>query len=314
MTASSPNSQPVSTDSPIANPLLHARSVSRALNILGDRTALLLVYWVFLGSYRFADLQSKSGLSKSLVSNRLKRLEYQGVLERRPYQGGRFEYHLTPMGKDLYGVALSIIRWDKRWHYSKDCLTHHLVHKSCNQQFSPLPQCGHCGGVVDARNCDWHYGPGKPDTELSASATRRSRIAAAALDTEHPIMERSLEILGDRWTALTIAAAFYRVRTFMGFQQALGIATNILSDRLSRLLALGIFSARRNSRDEYRLTEQGLDLFPVIVSLLQWGDRWLSDDTGPSLVLVHRTCGTPLQALECCDQCGEQIHFGGFHL
>ncbi|MFT5033656.1 MAG: DNA-binding HxlR family transcriptional regulator [Bacteroidia bacterium] len=308
-------SQPVLTDSPMENPLLYARSVSRALNIVGDRTALLLMYWVFLGVYRFAELQIKTGLSKSLVSSRLKRLEQQGVLERRAYQGGRYEYHLTPMGKDLYAVALALIRWDKQWHYSPDCVTHHLVHKQCGKEFMPAPVCTHCNHEFEARSCDWHYGPGKPDKELSKeSGSRRSRIPPAALDVEHPIMDRSLEILGDRWTALTIAAAFYRVRTFSGFQLALGIASNILSDRLGRLVALGIFSERQHSRSEYRLTEQGLALFPLIVCLMRWGDKWLADDGGPALVLVHRSCNTLLEPLMRCDQCNEALHFGDFHL
>ncbi len=308
-------SQPVPTDSAFDNPLLHARSVSRALNVVGDRTALLLVYWVFLGVYRFAELQVKTGLSKSLVSNRLKRLEEQGVLERRALQGGRVEYHLTAMGKDLYDVALAIIRWDKQWHYSPDCVTHHLVHKHCGKQFLPEAVCTRCSEEFNARSCDWHYGPGKPDVELSKeSGSRRSRISPAALDAEHPIMDRSLEILGDRWTALTIAAAFYRVRTFGGFQQALGIATNILSDRLGRLVAVGIFSEREHSRSEYRLTEQGLALFPVIVSLMRWGDAWLAGDGGPALVLVHRSCNSLLEPLMRCDQCHKGLHFGDFHL
>ncbi|MFQ3199320.1 MAG: DNA-binding HxlR family transcriptional regulator [Zhongshania sp.] len=311
----SASNQPVSTDRPIDNPLLHARSVSRALNIVGDRTALLLVYWVFLGVYRFVELQSKTGLSKSLVSNRIKRLEQEGVLERHAYQGGRFEYHLTPMGKDLYDVALAIIRWDKQWHYSRECPTHNLVHQHCGKQFIPEPVCTFCAGAIDARSCDWHFGPGQPDAELSNSGrSRRSRISPSALHAEHPIMDRSLEILGDRWTALTIAAAFYRVTTFNGFQQALGIATNILSDRLGRLVAMDIFIERRHSRSEYRLTEQGLALFPVIVSLMRWGDAWLVDTSGPSLILIHRRCQQVLVPSMRCDQCHEALQFGDFHV
>lgn len=311
------NGQPVSTDTPIDNPLLHARSVSRALNIVGDRSSLLLVYWVFLGVYRFTDLLNRTGLSRSLISNRLKRLEEQGVLERRAsVSGGQgSEYHLTEMGKDLYNVALAIIRWDKQWHYTPGCVTHHLVHTACGHEFMPLPHCASCQSAFDARDCQWQYGPGDPDIELTASTqSRRSRIAPSALDAEHPIMDRSLEILGDRWTALTIAAAFYRVRTFNGFQQALGIATNILSDRLSRLTSLGIFIRGSQARGDYRLSEEGLSLFPVIVALMQWGDRWLGNDGGPSLVLVHRQCHSVLDPMMVCDQCGQALVFGEFHL
>lgn len=308
--------QAVSTDSPIDNPLLHARSVSRALTIVGDRSSLLLIYWVFLGIYRFTELANRTGLSRSLISNRLKRLEEQGVLERRTgVSGAGNEYHLTPMGKDLYNVALAIIRWDKQWHYTPGCATHHIVHKACGREFMPVPVCTLCDTVFDARDCDWHYGSGEPEIALARTTqSRRSRIAPSALGAEHPIMDRSLEILGDRWTALTIAAAFFRIRTFNGFQQALGIATNILSDRLSRLTALGIFTRNTQARGEYRLSEEGLSLFPVIVALMHWGDRWLSGAHGPSLVLVHRPCQALLEPAMICDQCGETVGFAEFHL
>ena len=124
-------------------------------------------------------------------------------------------------------------------------------------------------------------------------------------------MDRSLEILGDRWTALTIAAAFYRVRTLGGFQQALGIATNILSSRLSRLTELGIFTRNEQGRGEYRLTEEGLSLFPVIVTLMRWGDRWFCDE--PALVLSHRSCNQPLVSMMVCDQCDSRVGFGDFY-
>lgn len=312
MILSSPTGLPVSTDQPIDNPLLHARAISRALGVVGDRSSLLLTYWVFLGRFRFTELVRSTGLSKSLVSNRLKRLLEQGVLERREVSGSN-EFHLTEMGKDLYDVALAIIYWDKRWHFTERCLTHHLKHTACGREFSPIPSCTDCSEAFDARCCDWHYGPGSPDTSLVCDMpSRRSRIAPAALNVEHPIMDRTLEIMGDRWTALTIAAAFYRVRTFGGFQQALGIASNILSDRLSRLTELGIFFRSERGRAEYRLTEEGLSLFPVIVTLMRWGDRWFCDQ--PALVLTHRNCQHSLLATMTCDQCGQRVGFGEFYI
>ncbi|WP_183409657.1 winged helix-turn-helix transcriptional regulator [Litorivivens lipolytica] len=295
----------------MANPLLYARAISRALAVVGDRSSLLLTYWVFLGRFRFTELVKCTGLSKSLVSNRLKRLIGQGVIERRDV-GGANEFHLTEMGKDLYDVALAIIYWDKRWHFTEGCVTHHLKHAGCGKEFSPVPSCASCLQAFDARACDWHYGPGEPDSSLASDMpSRRSRIAASALNVEHPIMDRTLEILGDRWTALTIAAAFYRVRSFGGFQQALGIASNILSDRLSRLTELGIFTRNGAGRAEYRLTEEGLSLFPVIVTLMRWGDRWFCE--APALVLSHRACQNPLVSTMLCDQCGSSLGFGDFY-
>ena len=88
---------------------------------------------------------------------------------------------------------------------------------------------------------------------------------------------RALEAIGDRWTMLVIRDAFVGVRRFDEFQQRLGIARNVLTDRLSRLVEDGILERHRYQerppRFEYRLTDKGVDLFPVLVSLMKWGDR-----------------------------------------
>ena len=91
---------------------------------------------------------------------------------------------------------------------------------------------------------------------------------------------RSLEVLGDRWTILIMRDAFMRVRRFEDFQRNLGVARNVLTDRLGRLVEEGILERvpyqDRPARFEYRLTEKGIDLWPVMIALLRWGDRHYS--------------------------------------
>ena len=90
---------------------------------------------------------------------------------------------------------------------------------------------------------------------------------------------RTLEIIGDRWTWLIIRDAFLGISRFGEFQKSLGIAANVLDDRLSRLVAEGIFERvpyrDRPQRAEYQLTEKGSDLFTALNALRQWGDRYL---------------------------------------
>jgi DNA-binding HxlR family transcriptional regulator len=121
---------------------------------------------------------------------------------------------------------------------------------------------------------------------------------------------RALDVLGEWWTLLVIREAFRGVRRFDGFVERLGIAPNILSVRLKRLVAHGILDARlyaeHPARYEYRLTAKGRQLFPVIVSLLQWGDRWYADD-GPPAVLMHETCAHPADPRFTCGHCGESL-------
>jgi DNA-binding HxlR family transcriptional regulator len=111
---------------------------------------------------------------------------------------------------------------------------------------------------------------------------------------------RTLGVVGEKWTLLVLREAFYGIRRFDDFHAALGCARNLLATRLKTLVAQGLLErvAYRDdagrSRDEYRLTDKGRDLFPVVVALMQWGDRWTADDCGPAVQLVHRNCGEPV--------------------
>src|SRR5687767_8915 len=97
-------------------------------------------------------------------------------------------------------------------------------------------------------------------------------------DAANCTVGRTLEVIGDRWTMLVLREAFYRVRRFDQLQRNLGIARNILADRLQRLVAEGILERvryqERPERFEYKLTQKGLDLYPALVTLMSWGDRY----------------------------------------
>jgi DNA-binding HxlR family transcriptional regulator len=118
---------------------------------------------------------------------------------------------------------------------------------------------------------------------------------------------RALEVVGERWTILIVRDAFLGVRRFDEFQRSLGIARNVLQGRLESLAENGILERvryqERPERFEYRLTEKGLDLWPVVVSLLAWGDRHMAPD-GPPVVLEHRDCGGRVNDRRICDSCG----------
>jgi DNA-binding HxlR family transcriptional regulator len=117
----------------------------------------------------------------------------------------------------------------------------------------------------------------------------------------------TLEIVGERWTLLILRDAFLGVRRFDDFQRDLGIARNILQARLERLVEEGILARRpyqeRPPRHEYRLTEKGIDLWPVIVALMKWGDRHLYPD-GPPVLMEHRDCGGEVDDRRVCTSCG----------
>jgi DNA-binding HxlR family transcriptional regulator len=121
---------------------------------------------------------------------------------------------------------------------------------------------------------------------------------------------RSLELIGERWTLLILRDAFRGTRRFDDFQRNLGVARNVLQTRLERLLDAGILRRvqyqERPTRHEYRLTDKGLDLWPVLVALLQWGDRYAAP-AGPPVVLRHRDCGGELDDRRRCVRCGAEL-------
>jgi DNA-binding HxlR family transcriptional regulator len=130
----------------------------------------------------------------------------------------------------------------------------------------------------------------------------------------HCSIARTLEVVGEWWTLLILRDAFRGVSRFDDFQQGLGIARNVLTARLTTLVNHGILERHRYQehpgRYEYRLTERGLDLFPVIASLLRWGDRWAADPDGPPVVLVHEACGHDAQPVLTCSHCGSPVTAG----
>jgi DNA-binding HxlR family transcriptional regulator len=121
---------------------------------------------------------------------------------------------------------------------------------------------------------------------------------------------RTLELVGERWTILVLRDVFLGRRRFDQFQRSLGVARNVLATRLDRLVSEGILEKvpyqERPVRHEYRLTEKGLDLWPVIVELLRWGDRYAAP-AGPPIVLRHRGCGGELGEGRVCTRCGESL-------
>ncbi len=121
---------------------------------------------------------------------------------------------------------------------------------------------------------------------------------------------RSLELVGERWTLLIVREAFLGTRRFDDFQRRLGVARNVLQARLERLVEAGILRREpyqeRPPRFEYRLSAKGVDLWPVIVALLQWGDRHAAP-LGPPVILEHKDCGGGVDDRRRCTACGADL-------
>ena len=129
-----------------------------------------------------------------------------------------------------------------------------------------------------------------------------------ALEAASCSVLRTLEAIGERWTLLVLRETFYGVRRFEEFQRRLGVARDVLSARLRQLVDRGILTRvpyreeGRRERFEYRLTAAGRDLYPVLVALMQWGDRHLERPPGPTVALRHREdgCNAPVHVELVC--------------
>jgi len=122
---------------------------------------------------------------------------------------------------------------------------------------------------------------------------------------------RTLEVIGDRWSLMIIRDAFDDIRRFSEFQKSLGVAKNILASRLKALVEVGVFEVRPASDGsaykEYVLTDKGREVFPVVVSLRQWGERFLFSQDEARSVLLDNASGEPLMPLEVRSTSGQKL-------
>ena len=126
----------------------------------------------------------------------------------------------------------------------------------------------------------------------------------------HCSVAQCLEVVGEWWSLLIVRDAFLGCTRFDQFQERLGISRNILHQRLARLVEAGILEkvaySEHPPRYDYRLTAKGRDLWPVLTTMRQWGDKHAAPN-GPPLQVVHKDCGHVSEALLTCSVCGEQI-------
>lgn len=281
-----------------------------ALDIVGDRWVLLVLREAFQGVTRFEELQRRTGAPRSTLTSRLRAMVEEGLLYRNPYQSAprRYEYRLTGKGLDLYQSAAAAWVWEIRWSAGEP-IPPRLRHVRCGSITLPELRCLACQAPVAAADCDLEPGvprPGAPPLRPQ----RRSKPSRPGREVDTTFFH-VVDVVGDRWTALMFSAALFGLCRYDEFQDRLGIATNILADRLRLLTDAGVLRrvrySQRPARYEYRLTAKGLDLFPFVVVLSQWAERWLEPDVRQPLLLRHRDCGAPLRGAMVCGHCGEPL-------
>ena len=288
-----------------------ASSINRALDQIGDKWCLLILQEVFWGINTFNEMLAATGVSKGVLSERLKWLQSIDCLHKKAEgeAGKRMSYHLTRKSIDLYDCALMAVAWERRFFNTPELDEVTLVHLQCGQSFEPQMRCRACKGAIHPAQVSYKAGPGATRDERQKKVRRRSSLSVHDVPSSRSLYKNLVNLVGDRWTANVIALSFHGLTRFDQFHQELPVATNILADRLKFLVDQGVFRPsayqQRPLRYEYRLTAKGEALYPWFLALLQWGEKWCDESgNGKPMRLTHQPCGRSLRGQVQCSACG----------
>ena len=263
--------------------------VPAVLDVLGQRWSLAIIQALQLTGRSFGQLLQELKIPRSTLSARLKHLQLMRCIQTSPAG-----YRLSESGQALLPVVSLVWAWDHPVASAASAAP--FVH-SCGKWLAPVLVCKCCAESVRAGDIRLGAAGERPLLQNLPKPLRRSRAefsAGAALT--------AAEILGDRWTAMIVALGFFGVQRYSELARYLAIAPNILADRLQRLCEGGVLL---HEGPHYRFSARGRQLFPLIVALMMWGDRWLRASGQTPSPLLHLPCGQLLQPELRCSCCGK---------
>jgi DNA-binding HxlR family transcriptional regulator len=272
------------------------------LGLLGDEWTLLVIQQALMGATRYVDFQTRLPISNSVLSSRLRSLSDFELLESRVYQTNppRAEYLPTPRSRSLWPMLLSIWDWERHWvpDHAQGLPT--IRHTACGGDFAPQLTCRACRETVSEKNVVAQWGPSGSWARSVPATTTRRRAGTDQGHRQAGLYPQTMSVLGNRWAFAILVAAFVGFSRFTEFQTHLGAPPGSIADRLMIFTANGVLTAADN---RYRLTEKGRAFFPVLISTLQWAQRWYEAPDGPAVVLTHTGCGRRFTAVLTCGQC-----------
>ena len=302
---------PDNAGAPESGPAENSNAI--ALGLIGDEWNLTIIRLAIIsGVRRYKDFRDRLGIANSVLTVRLRRLTEAGVFTMSQYSQAprRYEYVLTERGRDLWKVLLTIWSWEAVW------VTEHIeplppmYHTECGEEFSPVMHCRACGepaGIHDVRGT---FGPSGGLARSVPRATTRRRSAGGSPGPG--LVPQTIELIGNRWSASALAAAFLGARRFTDMLVMMGAPPTIVSDRLRTFCQMGVLepvvTKVGSGRVEYRLTDKGRAFFPHVMVMLDWGDRWFRAPEGPATLLTHTTCGGEFHPVLHCSVCGRELH------
>lgn len=284
--------------------MIRANIINRVADLLGDTWTLRVIGMLLQGNQHFEAMVDMLHVPRSTLSARLRLLTDQGCLARYP---SSHAYGLTPQGRDALVLLRQMQQWNRRW--KVPCLALDEVAgvpNPCGHDADLHLCCAHCGKDADPRRMRVLQTHRRPPASPEPSLKRARVLTPEQLEV--PLSAEQL--MGDRWTGLILGAAFFGARRFSEIEQALGIATNILTTRLGRLTQQGLLERvpdrSASERHIYRLTPRGLSYYPIITAAQAWGQRWLAPAYDPGWRVLHMDCLAWFEPVFVCATCGQR--------
>lgn len=274
---------------------------------VGDVWSYKILRQAFYGGHGFDAFIDTTGIPRGTLTARLKHLIDSGLLQRNA--DNRRQFELTAAGQDLFGYFVLFDDWASKWWMPEDngqgigLCAENCAH--CGANMNPALVCKSCGHEFIARQVAVNPGNDPvPDVAFPAIADNGRRQQYNIQNLGH---DAWLYLTADRWSTHVIACQFFGLRRFNDIQQTIGIASNILADRLQRLVAAAILVPHTRGgtegRAEYILSVKGLAMYQPTLESILWAQRNLSGEHTAALPLVHRLCGEPVRGTIVCKAC-----------
>jgi DNA-binding HxlR family transcriptional regulator len=277
------------------------------LHLLGDRWTVALILGAFIGVQRFEDWQTRLGIPRHTLTERLKTLMALGLFEQRAYQERptRLGYHLTEKGLGLYNHVLMMWVWERRWGSRQLALPQKLAHNTCCHAFVPTLVCSACGEKVGVSDLVFSL---HVNTALQVAQPQRLR-SVRLRPQENTQMGLGLRV--DRWALLIVSSILLGCHYFDQISHVLGIGSSVLARRLASMVDAGLLICQADVGDArrkiYRLTPASRDLFGYIMCFSNWASKHHFHQPS-SIAPTHKTCGQPFVPRVLCSHCKVSLH------
>ena len=286
-------------------------AIAMANGIVGDEWTLWIIKLALNGVTQYNEWLNAGPISSSVLTARLGRLVETGIMERVRYQARppRYDYRLTYRGRQTWPILLTIWAWERTWVADPAEHLPQMVHSRCGAEFVPVLICDTCDLEVAARDVRGRLGPSGDWWRSVPSAATRRRSHRGARPNE--MVTQTMALVGNRWSAALLGAAFLGATRFGEFEQRIGAPPTIVAERLRTFCEIGVLMQSPNPQRPdwvvYHLTDKGRAFYPVVAVLIEWAQRWFHSPEGPSLRMEHLACHRTFHPRLVCSACHERL-------